>query len=339
MLTRKKPRPRPGLLCSDSNPGFTVPLGYGGGLPDRHTGLIRFGFRDYDPDVGRWTAKDPIGYAGGDNDLYGYCLDDPINGVDPRGLAAVKPKDSIAWGPRLNQAPQQYAPQASGNEYKSYFRDKLTPQKYPSFSRDLEDTLKYPTIGRGRGPSIIQGRVENIGDSLWDHDELAKTKGYGISGDIAVAGKSADGGITYYTLPNGETALEFSVGLGEKSDLFSAGAQVEYSKSNVQNADQLSGTSEEAGGDLDLGNVNIGFHEIHGNGYTGHKWTAGASAEMPIPTSAPFNIQHKNRYGYVIKNPGKQLAHQFTDGAAERMLKYRRLTDSSYGRYELGKTN
>ena len=55
------------------------------GLPDRHTGLIRFGLRDYDPDVGRWTAKDPIGYAGGDNDLYGYCLDDPINGVDPEG--------------------------------------------------------------------------------------------------------------------------------------------------------------------------------------------------------------------------------------------------------------
>ena len=75
-----------GTLLADSNPDFTVPLGYGGGLPDRHTGLVRFGFRDYDPDVGRWTAKDPIGYAGGDNDLYGYCLDDPINGVDPEGL-------------------------------------------------------------------------------------------------------------------------------------------------------------------------------------------------------------------------------------------------------------
>ena len=75
-----------GTLLADSNPGFTVPLGYGGGLPDRHTGLVRFGLRDYDPDVGRWTAKDPIGYAGGDNDLYGYCLDDPINGVDPEGL-------------------------------------------------------------------------------------------------------------------------------------------------------------------------------------------------------------------------------------------------------------
>jgi uncharacterized protein RhaS with RHS repeats len=47
---------------------------------------VRFGFRDYDPDVGRWTAKDPIFFAGGSADLYGYCLNDPINIIDPNGL-------------------------------------------------------------------------------------------------------------------------------------------------------------------------------------------------------------------------------------------------------------
>ncbi|MFZ2922373.1 MAG: RHS repeat-associated core domain-containing protein, partial [Desulfosalsimonadaceae bacterium] len=50
------------------------------------TGLVRFGFRDYDPETGRWTAKDPIGFGGGDTDLYGYCLNDPMNWVDPWGL-------------------------------------------------------------------------------------------------------------------------------------------------------------------------------------------------------------------------------------------------------------
>jgi RHS repeat-associated protein len=58
-------------------------------LHDRDTGLVRFGFRDYDPNTGRWTAKDPIGFAGGDVDLYGYCLNDPINWVDPHGFSAV----------------------------------------------------------------------------------------------------------------------------------------------------------------------------------------------------------------------------------------------------------
>ena len=47
---------------------------------------MRFGFRDYDPDVGRWTAKDPILFAGGDTDLYGYCVNDPVNWADPGGL-------------------------------------------------------------------------------------------------------------------------------------------------------------------------------------------------------------------------------------------------------------
>jgi hypothetical protein len=35
---------------------------------------------------GTQTAKDPIGFAGGDTDLYGYCLNDPVNWVDPEGL-------------------------------------------------------------------------------------------------------------------------------------------------------------------------------------------------------------------------------------------------------------
>jgi len=63
-----------------------VPLGFAGGLHDRDTGLVRFGFRDYEPDVGRWTAKDPILFTGGDTDLYGYCLNDPVNLVDFWGL-------------------------------------------------------------------------------------------------------------------------------------------------------------------------------------------------------------------------------------------------------------
>ena len=37
--------------------------------------------------MGRWTGKDPIGFAGKDTDLYGYVVNDPINFVDPFGLA------------------------------------------------------------------------------------------------------------------------------------------------------------------------------------------------------------------------------------------------------------
>ena len=61
------------------------PFRFAGGLYDDATGLLRFGARNYDPEVGRWTAKDPILFAGGDTNLYAYVLNDPINHVDPTG--------------------------------------------------------------------------------------------------------------------------------------------------------------------------------------------------------------------------------------------------------------
>jgi len=74
-----------GNVLSDTNPGFQ-PFGFAGGLYDQDTKLVHFGARDYDPSVGRWTAKDPILFAGGDTNLYGYVLNDPINRLDPLGL-------------------------------------------------------------------------------------------------------------------------------------------------------------------------------------------------------------------------------------------------------------
>jgi RHS repeat-associated protein len=84
-----------GNILEDTNPSFTMPFGFACGLHDRDTGLVRFGYRDYDPEVGRWLAKDPIGFGGGDTDLYGYVLNDPVNFVDLIGLFSLG--DAISW--------------------------------------------------------------------------------------------------------------------------------------------------------------------------------------------------------------------------------------------------
>ena len=76
-----------GNILSDSNEAFRVPFGFAGGLKDNDTGLVRFGYRDYDPYTGKWTAKDPIGFSGGDSNLYGYVLGNPVSFVDPEGLS------------------------------------------------------------------------------------------------------------------------------------------------------------------------------------------------------------------------------------------------------------
>ncbi len=73
-----------GNVIQDTNPGFQ-PFGFAGGIYDLHTELVRFGVRDYDAVAGRWTAKDPIRFAGGDTNLYGYVIGDPVNFVDLDG--------------------------------------------------------------------------------------------------------------------------------------------------------------------------------------------------------------------------------------------------------------
>ncbi len=74
-----------GNVMKNTNPDFQ-PLQYAGGLYDADTKLLKFGARDYDPTEGRWTTKDPIGFAGGDTNLYAYVGGNPLSYVDPSGL-------------------------------------------------------------------------------------------------------------------------------------------------------------------------------------------------------------------------------------------------------------
>ena len=60
------------------------PFGFAGGFFDRETGLVRFGARDYDPSVGRWTQKDASSLAAGSN-VYVYAGGDPVDFIDLNG--------------------------------------------------------------------------------------------------------------------------------------------------------------------------------------------------------------------------------------------------------------
>jgi len=66
-----------------------IPFGFAGGHFDPTTDLVRFGFRDYDAFSGRWTAADPIGFAGGLANLYEYVGSDPVSQIDPRGTFSI----------------------------------------------------------------------------------------------------------------------------------------------------------------------------------------------------------------------------------------------------------
>ncbi|MDE1464139.1 polymorphic toxin-type HINT domain-containing protein [Spartinivicinus poritis] len=62
------------------------PFGFSTKRYDEGTGLIYYGYRYYAPHLSIWTTRDPLGEAGGIN-LYQFVESDPVNLIDPLGLA------------------------------------------------------------------------------------------------------------------------------------------------------------------------------------------------------------------------------------------------------------
>jgi RHS repeat-associated protein len=70
--------------------GENAPLGTTFGFTsqryDAETGLYYCKRRHYSPPIGRFLQPDPIGYIGGDLNIFSYVRNDPCNNVDPFGL-------------------------------------------------------------------------------------------------------------------------------------------------------------------------------------------------------------------------------------------------------------
>ncbi len=60
--------------------------GFTGRERDDFSGLMYYRARFYDPNLGRFISEDPIGFGGGDVNLYGYVKNQPLWFRDPRGL-------------------------------------------------------------------------------------------------------------------------------------------------------------------------------------------------------------------------------------------------------------
>jgi RHS repeat-associated protein len=79
-------RPDPRLVPPDS----VVHRNLFHGRPlDGETGLYYFRNRYYDPELGRFTSVDPLGYVDGPS-MYGFAMNGPMNGGDPLGLVCLE---------------------------------------------------------------------------------------------------------------------------------------------------------------------------------------------------------------------------------------------------------
>ena len=148
-----------GNVLADSGAGFQ-PFGFGGGLTDSATGLVRFGARDYDPAVGRWTAKDPIGFRGGETSLYAYVNNAPTLWADPTGLQVIVivvgegivGDHSALWIGGIRGEPVLYDPAGS---YRYAGEQRPTGDLFYGVEADLQAYVDFHTDGPGGLPVTL----------------------------------------------------------------------------------------------------------------------------------------------------------------------------------------
>ncbi len=76
------------LLNSKEQSGINNPWKYAGGYLDGSIGLYKYGIRYYDPQVGRWTQRTPVGGSLAETlkaNPYVYADDTPVNKIDSSG--------------------------------------------------------------------------------------------------------------------------------------------------------------------------------------------------------------------------------------------------------------
>jgi RHS repeat-associated protein len=95
--------------------GVGVEFAYAGRPVEARTGLSDNRARWYEPATGRFINEDPSGFKGGDANLFRYVGNDPLNQVDPSGLAAKWASGAKASVPAAGYAllarPEAFTPQ------------------------------------------------------------------------------------------------------------------------------------------------------------------------------------------------------------------------------------
>ncbi len=138
-----------GNVTSESNfEAVEVLFGFTGRLFDQATGLQNNLNRWYDAEVGRWISEDPIGFAGGDANLYRFGQNNSLRYVDPTGLTIGIPSFGDPGPPQLHWLRLPNDPTGLPPEWK---RD--PSHKDPNGERWRHpngDCLDYTTKQRGK---------------------------------------------------------------------------------------------------------------------------------------------------------------------------------------------
>ncbi len=151
------------------------PYLYTGRRIDPETGLYYFRARHYDAQTGRFLQPDPIGIQGGIN-LYAFVKNNPVNLLDPLGLAWRQERPLDLWGLRGTTAGPLH--------HDRFLYDDDTESGYYSDSRVRDDNApqdlidKYENVGEYLEDDILKDAVNNV-KPRWDRTEGSTIDEYG----------------------------------------------------------------------------------------------------------------------------------------------------------------
>lgn len=151
--------------------GLTNPIRFQGQYHDKETGLHYNRYRYYDPGIGRFISKDPIGLAGGIN-LHQYAPN-PIEWVDPLGLAKKAPSKFARKDGDGATADEIAASKVNGGHRRgqSACREKMLEQKpvggYPCWRCGQTSTNPDDMhLGHKNVPTAKGGNLEPVNVAL-----------------------------------------------------------------------------------------------------------------------------------------------------------------------------
>lgn len=108
------------------------------------TRLDRFGARDYDSLTGRWTAKDPVRFEGGDTNLYAYVAGDPVNWIDVTGRKKTLPPFDSLW----NSYPEPNEDGTPAHPSKDNYPNQCAIRVSVALEDAGVDLTSYPTVNK-----------------------------------------------------------------------------------------------------------------------------------------------------------------------------------------------
>lgn len=145
--------------------------------------MVRFGVRDYDPETGRWTSKEPILFAVGETSLYGYAGEDPINAIDPSGRDSFMPYGGPAT---IEEVVQEGEAQAAVEQAQAD-QARHAQCLWGRFANEYRSNAT--SVQYGLGPYETVGSIADFGHELGQTAAVYTTEqtaeGFGVANEFA----------------------------------------------------------------------------------------------------------------------------------------------------------